>query len=79
MRMTIQLPEEIFLQTRLTEAEIRVELAIRLFEKEYLSFGQARRISGLNVIAFQKTLADNEIPLHYGVEEFEKDLKKPLT
>jgi len=30
------------------------------------------------VIGFQKLLAQNEISLHYEVEDFELDLKKPL-
>ena len=50
-----------------------------LFQKYTLSFGQARRLSGLDVVAFQQALAANQIPLHYDVEDFERDLQKPLS
>jgi len=57
---------------------LQIEFALYLFQKYHLSFGQARRLSGLDVIGFQKLLAQNEISLHYEVEDFELDLKKPL-
>lgn len=62
----------------MSETALRTELAMLLFQKYELSFGQARRLSGLDVVAFQQALAANQIPLHYDVEDFEQDLQKPL-
>ena len=77
--MTITLSDDLIRQTNLTEAELRMELALRLFETERLSFGQARRLAGVDVITFQQTLARNHIPLHYDVADFERDLGKSLS
>lgn len=76
--MTLEISDNILRQTQLTEDELRVELAMLLFQKYQLSFGQARKLSRLNVIEFQKTLTKNKIPLHYDVEDFEKDLQKRI-
>ena len=77
--MTLSFSDELIRQANLTEAELRMELALRLFQTQRLSFGQARRVAGVDVITFQKALAENRIPLHYDVDDFEADLKKSLT
>ncbi|MEL6652842.1 MAG: UPF0175 family protein [Bacteroidota bacterium] len=76
--MTISIPDEILNQVNLSEQNLRLELALLLFQKYELSFGQARRLSGMDIISFQKALAANKIPLHYNIEDFERDLQKPL-
>ena len=76
--MTLTFSDDLIRQTKLTESELRRELALRLFETERLSFGQARRLAGVDVITFQQLLAHNRIPLHDDVADFEQDLKKPL-
>jgi predicted HTH domain antitoxin len=76
--MILEISDHILQQVKLSEKTLRIEIAMLLFQKYHLSFGQARKLSGLNVIDFQKTLAANQIPLHYDVEDFDKDLKKPL-
>lgn len=77
--MTLSFSDDLIRQANLTEAELRMELALRLFQTQRLSFGQARRVAGVDVITFQKALAENRIPLHYDVDDFEADLKKSLT
>lgn len=37
--------------------------------------GQAKKLSGLSQIEFQKAMADRGVYLNYDVEEFHKDLK----
>lgn len=76
--MTLSISDNILQQINLSETALRTELAMLLFQKYELSFGQARRLSGLDVVAFQQALAANQIPLHYDVEDFEQDLQKPL-
>lgn len=76
--MKIEISDDILRQTQLTEATLREELAMLLFQKYKVSFGQARKLAGMNVIAFQKLLAKHEIPLHYEVDDFEKDLQKEI-
>jgi predicted HTH domain antitoxin len=76
--MTFTISDDLIRQAKLSEAELRLELALRLFGTGHLNFGQARRLAGTHVIAFQQVLAQNRIPLHYDVADLESDLKKPL-
>ncbi len=73
--MTIVIPDDILQATRLTEDELKQELAVILFQKEKLTLGQASILAGMNRLQFQHLLASRKIPAHYGVAEFEEDLK----
>jgi predicted HTH domain antitoxin len=54
--------------------ELKRELAVYLFQQGRLSFGKAREMAGMTIWQFQRTLASREIPLHYDVEDYERDL-----
>jgi predicted HTH domain antitoxin len=73
--MTIVIPDDILQATRLTEDELKQELAVILFQKDKLTLGQASILAGMNRLQFQHLLASRKIPVHYGVAEFEEDLK----
>ena len=72
--VTIEIPREILHVTRMTPEELRRELAIYLFQQGKLSFGKAREMAGMTVWAFQQLLGSREIPVHYGIEDYEEDL-----
>lgn len=71
--MVIELPDKMLEEAGLTEVEIRLLLAIQLFEEGIMSVGQASKLAGLHPIMFQRELAKREIPIHYDVEDFERD------
>ena len=71
--MTIS--DDVIAAAHMTEPEIRRELALALFQQEKLTLGQARRLAGLSHLDFQALLAERQIPIHYGVEEFRQDLR----
>lgn len=73
--MSIVVPDEMLTATRMTEAEMRQEIAVMLFQKEKLTLAQASRFAGIHRIAFQHLLASRHIPMHYGVEDFQQDIK----
>jgi predicted HTH domain antitoxin len=73
--MSIDISDEILSATRMTEAEMRQEIAVMLFQQEKLTLAQASRFAGMNRITFQHLLASRQIPVHYDVEDFEQDLK----
>ncbi|MCL1469035.1 UPF0175 family protein [Argonema galeatum] len=73
--MSIVISDEILTTTRMTEAEMRQEIAVLLFQTEKLTLAQASRFALMNRIAFQHLLASRQIPVHYGVEDFEQDIK----
>lgn len=73
--MSIVIPDDIFQATKMTEDELRKEIAVLLFQKEKLTLGQGSRLAGMSQLQFQHLLASRQIPLHYDVSEFEEDMK----
>lgn len=71
----IELPDWVRLPRGEVEKRVKVELALRLYQKGIVSMGQARRLAGLSKWDFLELLAKEKIPLSYDVEEVEKDLK----
>jgi len=59
---------------RMTPEELRVELAVYLFQQGKLSFGKAREVAQMTAWAFQQLLGVRGIPVHYDVEDYEQDL-----
>lgn len=70
--MNIALPEA--LESRLTPVQTALHLAIGLFVAEEATLGQAAEVAGLSQSEFLRELGRRKIPLHYGVEEFSRDL-----
>ena len=73
--MPVTIPDEILAAAHITEPELRAELALTLFHQERLTMAQASSLSGLSQREFQQLLAARRIAIHYGTEEFKKDLE----
>ena len=73
--MALTLSDELVRATGLSEAELRVAIAVALFSDERLTLGQAARLAGVPIAAFMEVLASRDIPLHYGVAELEEDFE----
>jgi predicted HTH domain antitoxin len=73
--MSVVIPEEVLQAARLSETELKAEIAVMLFEKEKLSLGQASRLAAMDCLEFQHLLASRNVPVHYDVAEFEQDLE----
>ncbi len=73
--MSLVIPEEILQAARISEDELRQEIAIMLFEKEKLTLAQASRFAGMSRLQFQHLLASRHVPVHYDLEEFDEDLR----
>jgi predicted HTH domain antitoxin len=74
--MPLTLPDELLHSARMTEAEMRAELALALFQQDRLTLGQAALLAGLPQLDFQRLLANRRIPLHYGVDAMEQDVRR---
>jgi predicted HTH domain antitoxin len=72
--MTVELPESPATAAKLTPEQVRLELAVSLFQQERLSLGLASEMAGLRVAEMMAELGRRRIPLHYGVEELREDL-----
>jgi len=71
MQITIDLPDAL----QISEADLRTELAISLFQQERITLGTASQLAGLHQIEFQKLIASRGICVHYDIEDLEQDLK----
>ncbi len=72
--MLVEIPDTVMAETPLTPAELRLELAIWLYVRKRLTFGQARKLAGFNVIDFQKALVERDLYLNYDEEDLADDI-----
>lgn len=73
--MSVVIPDDILTAAGMSEAELKLEIAIMLYRQRKISAGKARRLAGMNLIEFQQELASRGICVNYDVEDFQADLK----
>jgi len=73
--MSVTIPDDILMTTRMTERELKQEIAVMLFAQERLTLGQASKLAEMKQDAFQHILGSRKIPPHYGVEDFKQDIE----
>lgn len=73
--MSLMIPDQVLQAAHITPAELQREIAVLLFAQERLTLGQASHLAGISQFDFQHLLASRDIPIHYGVEDFERDLE----
>ena len=73
--MPVTIPDEVLAAAHITEPELRRELALTLFQQDRLTLAQASRLAAMGQLEFQALLAERQIPIHYGIEEFHDDLR----
>jgi predicted HTH domain antitoxin len=73
--MAVVIPDETVRATKLTDDELRREIAVMLFAQEKLTLGRAAELAGMLQIEFQRLLGERQIPMHYGVEDYRRDME----
>ena len=73
--MAVTISDDVLAAAQMSEEELKREIAVALFQQERLTLAQASRIAGMSQLAFQALLAQRQIPIHYGVEEFREDMR----
>ena len=73
--MSLLVSDDIVQASGLSERELLLEIVIMLFQQDKISLGKASELLGIHRMQFQKLLADRRICVHYGIAEFEEDLK----
>jgi Uncharacterised protein family (UPF0175) len=79
--MILEIEDSIVKNSQLTEAEIRLELAVMLFLKKRLTLVQASELADVPVIMFKNWTSNYsfatspKMPLNLDVEKFPKNLK----
>ena len=64
--------DDILRATHLSPTELRMEIAVMLFEKEKLTLGRAAELADMGHLEFQRLLARRGIPIHYDVADLEE-------
>lgn len=73
--MSLVIPEDIIRATHMSPQELRVEIAVLLFQNRKLTLGQAARLACMAQPDFQHLLGRRKVSLHYDVEDFRRDLQ----
>jgi predicted HTH domain antitoxin len=68
--MTLTLPE-----IKMTESELKQELALSLYAGSKVTLIQAADIAGVGFFEFQGLLKNRRIPQHYDVQDLADDLR----
>lgn len=72
--MVVTLPDNIEALQRMSEAEIKRELALSLYAACKLTLVQATDLGQLSLFEFQALLRDRRIPQHYDETDLDQDL-----
>jgi predicted HTH domain antitoxin len=72
--MNATLLDDVLYASRMTEDELRTELAVMLYQRGKVSLGWAAEFCSLNRVRFQHLLASREIPINYDQAALEQDL-----
>jgi len=73
--MELSLPDELLRGTQLTEDQLRLDLALGLYFDGKVTLGRGAEIAGISKPAFLDELGKRRIPVHYGRDDLEADLK----
>jgi predicted HTH domain antitoxin len=72
--MVVTLPDHIPALQKMTESELRAELALSLYSARKVTLVQAADIAQKSFFDFQSLLRDRQIPQHYGEPDLDQDL-----
>ncbi len=62
-------------ELKISASELKLNLAIYLYDKERLTIGQAKKLAELTQIEFQKEMSRRGVYIKYDVEDLEIDLE----
>ena len=73
--MTITIPDKALADANINPDELRIEIAVYLYEKKALSWGKARKLTGLDEMAFRRELSKRNVYVHFSLKDLKKDLE----
>ena len=74
IKEVIEIPDDILLTLKMTPKDIKIELAVHLYETRKLSLGKAKSLAGVSLWEFQNILASRKIPVNYDMEDYKEDM-----
>lgn len=72
--MNLIIPNDILAASDMSEADLKLEVAIILYKREKISAGKACEWLGLNLIEFRRELSKRGLTINYDVADFQADL-----
>jgi len=75
MQITLNLPDNLTQSNSFNELDWLREIAIALFEQEYITLSRASKIAKMHLLDFQQLIASRGICVHYDVEDFNQDIR----
>ena len=83
MELTLKIPQEVWLALKLPDQNLEnvllLELSVSLYERNILSFGKARELSGLSKWQFHEELGRRKIERHYDEIALDEDINYGLS
>ena len=68
-------PKEFLDSAKMSEDEMRVDLAVHLYATRRLTMGRAKRLAGLDQIAFQHEMKKRDVFLNITPEDVRQDVE----
>ncbi|BCL33632.1 UPF0175 family protein [Nostoc sp. MS1] len=73
--MSVIIPDDILRASNMTKDELKLEIALLLYQQGKISAGKVRTWLGITVLEFQHELAKRSLYTNYDVEDFQADLQ----
>jgi predicted HTH domain antitoxin len=70
----VEVDQDILDSARLTPSELKVEMAVHLYEQGRLSVGNSRELADMTLWEFRQLLASRRIPPHYDETDLDEDV-----
>ena len=71
----LEIPQDVLDSARLSMDQLRIELAVHLYEQGRLSVGKAHELAGLSLWEFRQVLGSRRIGPHLDLADVEQDLE----
>jgi len=72
--MILNIEDDVLNGLNITPEQARLDFALRLYVDNKITLGQGAHIASVSQAQFQKELRNRQIPIHYDIEEFDKDI-----
>jgi predicted HTH domain antitoxin len=72
--MILVIPDELLQTDHISEADLKLEVAILLFQQRNMTLEAASQFIGMNELDFQQILSRREIPFHPHTEDCPQEL-----
>lgn len=71
----IEIPRYLLQASRTTPDELKIEIALQLYQQRRLSIGHARELAGMSLWEFRQLLASRRISPHYDIADLDEDMQ----